>query len=117
MPKKLNPNSKAAFDLAEKAQQDIREIWSYLAENSPVSADKLITELFVKFQLLAKNAELGRSRNEFLLNLRSFPVKKYIVFYIPTEAGIEIFRIIHSSRNIEGIFDDFFNDLESLENQ
>lgn len=116
MPRKLNPNSRGRFDLAEQAQQDIREIWSYLAEKSPIAADKLITELFAKFQLLANNAELGRNRNEFLLNLRSFPVKKYIVFYIPTEAGIEIFRVIHSSRNIAGIFDEFFNELESLEN-
>lgn len=88
-----------------------------LPKKAPVSADKLIAELFAKFQLLAHNAELGRIRNEFFLNLRSFPVKKYIIFYIPNETGIEIFRIIHSSRNIAGIFDEFFNELQSLENQ
>ena len=117
MPKKLTPSSRGTFNLAARAQHDVREIWAYIAEKSPVSADKLITELFGKFQLLADNPELGRIRNEFLLDLRSFPVKKYLIFYIPSETGIEIFRIIHSARNIEGIFEDFFSDLESSENQ
>ena len=117
MPRKLNPNRRGTFELAERTQQDIREIWSYVGENSPLSADKLITELFGKFQLLADNAELGKSRNEFLLDLRSFSFKKYVIFYLPTEYGIDIFRVLHSSRNIEGVFDDFFDDLETPENR
>ncbi len=117
LPKKLGPNRKGTFNLAETAQQDVREIWLYIAENNLFSADKLITELFSKLQLLANDAELGRIRNEFFLNLRSFPFKKYMIFYLPTEDGIEVFRVLHSSRNIEGIFEEFFNDLKTSENR
>ena len=67
--------------------------------------------------MLVDNPNLGKSRSDILLNLRSFPLKKYIIFYVPTENSIEIFRVIHSSRNIEGLFDDFFGDLESTETE
>lgn len=33
--------------------------------------------------------------------LRSFPVKPYIVFYIKLDDGIEIVRILHESRDID----------------
>lgn len=92
-------------------------IWLYVGDKSPVSADKLIVELFGNFQLLADNAGLGRSRSEFFLNLRSFPFKKYIIFYVPSDPDVEIFRIIHSSRNIENIFDECFDDLKTSENR
>lgn len=114
MLKKINPNKRGEFQLAEQAQNDVKEIYLYVSEKSLNAADKLLTDLFDKFQLLADNAELGRTRNEFLLNLRSFPFKKYIIFYLPNATGIEIFRVIHSARNIEGIFDTFFDDLGLL---
>ena len=117
LPENLKQNKEGIFELSENAQNDIKEIWFYISENSVNSADKLISELFRKFQLLAKNFELGKSRNEYFINLRSFPLKKYIIFYVPTENGIEIFRVIHSSRNIEGLFDEFFGDLESAETE
>ena len=66
--------------------------------------------------MLAENPNLGKSRSEVLVNLRSFPFKKYIIFYLPTDYGIEIFRVVHTSRNIEDLFDQFFDDLNPTEN-
>ncbi len=41
-----------------------------------------------------------------LLGLRSMTIGKFITFYQETDFGIEIVRVIHSSRNIEQIFDE-----------
>ena len=112
MLRKITPNKNWSFDLTENAQNDVKEIWQYLSERSLISADKLITELFGKFQLLAKNPKLGKARDELFLNLRSFPFKKYLIFYVPTENGIEIFRVVHSSRNVQGLFENFFDNLK-----
>lgn len=99
-------------EFSDLAKSDLDEIWSYLSEVNPASADKLIKEFLQKFRRLAENPKLGKSRDEILFELRSFPFKKYIIFYLPTDSGIEIFRVIHSARNIEGLFDEFFEGLK-----
>ena len=99
-------------ELSDFAKSDIEEIWLYLSEINQASADKLIKEMLQKFRMLAENPKLGKSRDEILLELRSFPFKKYIIFYLLTDYGIEIFRIVHSARNIEGLFDELFEGLK-----
>ena len=47
---------------------------------------------------------MGYSRTELANNLRSFPADDYIIFYRPTEAGIEVARIVHGSRDISRLF-------------
>jgi toxin ParE1/3/4 len=98
------------------AETDIDEIFDFLLNEGEDYAKKILGEIAGKLTLLEKNAYLGRKRDEILFNLRSFPAKKYIIFYTPIEDGIEVFRIIHSSRNIEGLFNEFFSGLESMEN-
>lgn len=99
-------------ELSRFARTDLDEIWSFLNENNSPAADKLIKDFLQKFRMLAENPNLGKRQDKYFLNLRSFPFKNYLIFYIPTDFGIEIFRIIHSSRNIEGLFDDFFENLK-----
>jgi toxin ParE1/3/4 len=102
----------AIVNFSEFAKADLKSIFAYLAENDVDSADKLVDELLEKFKLLAENSGLGRKRDEFIVNLRSFPYKRYIIFYFPIENGVEIFRVIHSSRDIETLFTDYFEGLE-----
>jgi toxin ParE1/3/4 len=45
-----------------------------------------------------------------MLNLRSFPVGSYVIFYRPIEEGIEVIRVLHSARDIEDIFADLDED-------
>ena len=110
--KETHPNREWNFDLTENAQIDVKEIWQYISERSLVSADRLIVELFGKFQLLAQNPRLGKTQDRYFFNLRSFPFKKYLIFYVQTDKGIEIFRVVHSSRNVEGLFEEFFDSLK-----
>jgi len=45
------------------------------------------------------------------VGLRSFVVKSYFIFYLPLDDGIDILRLPHSSRDIESIFENFFDSL------
>ncbi|MCU0239369.1 MAG: type II toxin-antitoxin system RelE/ParE family toxin [Pyrinomonadaceae bacterium] len=99
------------------AESDLDEIFDFLLNEGQNYAKKVLKEIAGKLTLLERNIHLGKPQDSILLNLRSFPAKKYIIYYTPIEEGIEVFRIIHSSRDVDGIFDDFFGDLESLENQ
>ena len=31
--------------------------------------------------------------------------RKYLVFYVPIPGGIEVFRVLHGARDIDGILD------------
>lgn len=92
-------------------QKDEINKWTRRTELSDFAKSDL-KEILQKFRMRAENPKLGKSRDEILLELRSFPFKKYFIFYLPTDYGIEVFRVVHSARNIEGLFDEFFAGLK-----
>jgi toxin ParE1/3/4 len=100
------------FELTEPAKSDLKKIWSYIAEHNPSSADRALRTFKEKFQMLAENPKLGKSQNDFIINLCRFPFKEYVIFYFPTESGVEIYRVLHSSRNIEDLFENYFEGLK-----
>jgi len=92
--------------LKPTAYNDMAEIWSYVAENgSTEQADKLIDRLEAKVRSLAESPNFGRLRPELLESLRSFPVGRYIIFYLPIKNGIEVVRVLHGSRDIDSLFE------------
>jgi toxin ParE1/3/4 len=92
------------------AEADLDEIIEFQITENPEYAKKIFQEIASKLTSLEKNPFLGKPKDEILFQLRSFPAKKYIIFYTPIKDGIEVFRIIHSSRDIEGLFNDFFDE-------
>ena len=86
------------------AQADILEIWDYIAEDNPAAADRWVDQLDAQFRLLATQPKMGRARNELAADVRSFPVGRYVVFYVSLDAGIDVVRVLHSARDIDAIF-------------
>jgi len=85
-----------------QAAQDLDDIWFYIAQDSVAAADRWIDVLLEKAKLLAEDPLIGRSRPELLPDIRSLPVKSYMLYYRPVAAGIELVRVLHSSRDIDG---------------
>jgi toxin ParE1/3/4 len=85
------------------AEQDLLEIWDYIAESSESTADRLIDEIADKYEALIDFPEMGRSRDEIAYNCRSLNAGKYLIFYRLIPQGIEIARVIHGSRNLADI--------------
>ncbi len=82
------------------------------AEYNPNSADRLLREFSEKLRLPGENPKIGKSQDKLVLNPRSFPFKNYTISYFQIENGVEIYRIIHDSRNTEGLFEDYFEGLK-----
>ncbi len=97
--------------VAAAAEEDLRRIWAYVAEQNAEAASKLIKEITGKFAFLRDYPQLGREQDRLLVNLRSFVVKGYFIFYQPFEDGVEILRVLHSSRDIETIFTGFLDSI------
>ena len=87
--------------LRPQARQDVLELWVYIAKENEPAADRLLGRIDSALTLLSENPAAGRQRPELVIGLRSFPVGEYILFYRPTEDGIDLVRVLHGYRDIE----------------
>ena len=107
----LQKHNQRTVKISVAAAEDLKDIWEYVSQHNENAASKLIKEIKNKFVLLRDNPLVGREQNEYLVGLRSFVVKSYFIFYLPLDDGIDVLRVLHSSRDIESIFADFFDSL------
>ncbi|KJU83628.1 Plasmid stabilization system [Candidatus Magnetobacterium bavaricum] len=76
-----------------EAENDLEEIWLYMAKDNPDKADKFLDEIEETSRKIARFTSMGRNRDEIYPGLRSFPVGKYIIFYVPISDGLDIVRV------------------------
>ena len=89
------------------ANQDLLEVWTYVAVNGDViAADGLLDAIDQRCNTLAEFPHIGRRREELAPGLRSFPEGQYLVFYREMPDGIEIVRVLHGSRDVRAVFGD-----------
>src|SRR5439155_4986142 len=84
-----------------QAEIDIASIWGFIADDSARAEDVMIDRIDSAFDMLAQNPMAGRARNDLALELRSFPVGNYVLFYIPVPDGIEVIRVMNGRRDID----------------
>jgi toxin ParE1/3/4 len=99
----------ARVDIKPQAQEDLLEIWQHIAQSSLDNATKWARTINDKCQLLAQMPGIGRFRHDLIINLRSFPVGRYVIFYQETAEGIEVVRVLHGSRDLPGVFDEMLD--------
>ena len=89
-----------------------RRVPVYIGADNTDAALRFLDAVEATLRLLVKNPELGLARRferSDFAGLRSFPVKgfdKHLVFYRPTEHGIEVLRVLHGARDLGAIFDE-----------
>lgn len=99
----------ARYRFAERARDDLDEIWVTIAVDNVDAADRVTDQIHATAALLASNPNMGRARPELLPELRSFPTKTpYIIYYAPEPKGkgVVIVRVLHHARDVESAFGD-----------
>ncbi len=86
------------------AEEDLIEIWIYIAQDDPGAADHLLNEFEKKFSFLANNPKIGPARQDIAPELRYFPVGSYLILYRTIHDGIEIVRVVHGARRLTDLF-------------
>jgi len=94
----------AGLIISPEAEQDLVDIWLYIAEDQPTNADQFLERLEEHAERVAEFNDMGIDRPELASNLKSFPVDRYILFYRQIENGIELVRVLHSSRDMNLVF-------------
>jgi toxin ParE1/3/4 len=86
-----------------QSEEDLVEIWIYVADDSPRAADELLEKIEAKCSLLAANPELGAARDDIAPSLRFLPVGRYLILYRIREDGIEVVRVVHGARYLPNL--------------
>ena len=86
------------------AESDLDDLWWYIAQDNPDAADRFLDKIEERCQALAQFPLMGLSRYELLPSLRSLPVGKYLIFYLPIEDGIQVVRVLPAMMDIDAFF-------------
>lgn len=92
------------YQVQASAEDDLDDIWLYIAHDSELGADRVLTTLYRSFLTLADFPRMGRKRPELAKSLRSYVVGNYVVFYLPTVDGIDVVRVLSGFRDIDAEF-------------
>jgi toxin ParE1/3/4 len=80
---------------------DLTSIYNFIADDSVKAADAWLKRIEDTFDMLAQTPMAGRARDDLSENLRSFPVGRYIIFYIAASDGVEVVRVMNSRQDID----------------
>lgn len=91
----------ADYYLSRAAEQDIDEIITYLAKESPKTALKFLDAIYDSMGKLAENPDLGHLREDLTQQPVRFWTFKwhYLVIYKPIKP-VEIVRVLSGHRDI-----------------
>lgn len=84
-----------------RAEEDLIEIWVYIARNNRAAADRVVNALDEKSRLLARYPELGRVREDIAARVRCFRFGEYLILYRSNSEAVEIVRYVHGRRDLK----------------
>jgi len=96
---------KEAF-YSPQARIDLKDIYRQIAEHNPAAASGVLRHIGTKAGLMAESPLIGQAAEELAPQLRRLPVGAYLIFYRPTDFGIEVVRVLHGARDIDALFQD-----------
>jgi toxin ParE1/3/4 len=93
-----------AYKVSGKAKIDLTKMYEYGIETFGLKqAQTYLLGMHSLFQILAKNASLGRDASEFVISLKRFSYKSHTIFYLITD-DILIVRVLNQSMDYENNF-------------
>ena len=93
----------ALFLRTAQAEEDLIDIWLYIAQDNPDAADSLLDTFEEKGQLLAENPKLGQTRPDIAEQFRYLPVGRYLMLYREIPGGIELVRVMQGMRLLSAL--------------
>ncbi|MEO5801979.1 MAG: type II toxin-antitoxin system RelE/ParE family toxin [Verrucomicrobiota bacterium] len=91
-----------SYRLTPAAEDDVFEIWRFIAEDNLSAADRLETDLLNACQRLAERPDLGHFRRDLTDKpVRFFAVRDtYLIVYDPASEPLEVVRMLHGARDV-----------------
>lgn len=83
-----------------RAERDLIDIWTRIAFDSPVAADRLLDKIQQSWQRLSAHPHSGADRSNLSPGLRSVRFGIYLSFYRVLAGEVVILRVLHGKRSI-----------------
>ena len=105
-------------DVSKRPQviRDLIELATYIAEDNLEASDRFLAAAETTFKQLGKMPGMGKFcqfSHPNLAGVRQQAIKgfkKHLVFYLPSDSGVEILRVIYGGRDIETILDEYLGE-------
>jgi plasmid stabilization system protein ParE len=89
------------YVLTPQADQDLVDIWEYIAQHDIVAADRWDSKLRDAFKFLSRNPGAGHVRQDLTdLPVLFWRVGAYLILYRVKNKHLEIVAVTQGSRNI-----------------
>jgi toxin ParE1/3/4 len=94
------------------SRSDIVQNAFHLGQQRTGLEDRFLAAVERSFERILASPEIGglyESRNPRLQGIRVWRVRhfqKYLIFYRPTNAGVEVIRILHGARDIAAVLEE-----------
>ena len=86
--------------LAARARADQRDIARFIARDNPVRAVSFVRDIQTSLRALGEQPLAFPVEPRFeRLGVRRKPYRDYLIFYLPTDAAVNILRILHGARD------------------
>ena len=90
------------YKLSNKAEIDLAGMYEFgIYKFGLHQSQEYFFGMHETFGLLAKNMNLGRDASEFIEDLKTFAYKAHTIFYLITENGIFILRVLDQRMDYE----------------
>lgn len=96
--------TKFRVEIAQSAEEDVEEIWTYIAHDNPEAATRFVLELEERVQALEQFPQrcLLIPESEFLgRRYRHLILGRYRVIFRISQETVFVLRIVHGSRLLE----------------
>lgn len=92
------------FVLTSRAEQDIGDIWDYIAGDSIAAADRVLESINQALHRLAKNPGVGHFREDLADRRHRFwLVYSYLIVYRFEPRPLQVIRVLHAARDVQSI--------------
>jgi len=88
------------FSFHPEAENDLIEIWEFIAEDSVEAADRVRDDIFATIRRLTQTPNQGHGRTDLTSRpLRFWREYDYLIAYAPEEHPLLVIAILHGRRN------------------
>jgi toxin ParE1/3/4 len=85
---------------SDRSDEDLIEIWSTIASDSPTAADRTIDAIVRRWEQLALHPYSGPARPDIGPGVRHFLTGTYLTLYRMEGDEVHILRVLHGRRRI-----------------
>lgn len=94
----------SGFVLTPQARDDLEEIWSYIARDSPEAADRVMERMRAAMRRLAGMPGMGHLREDLADEmLRAWPLYAYLIVYRPETDPLQVIRVVSGYRDLSAL--------------